>query len=128
MLIYEKNLHKKIGAISQLGAEKITIPSKLDRQTDIRTDISNYRVALLLIRCYIETIVQASMLKHYLFFYFFYLLFSMFFLYYCFLFCFVIICSLDSLALNGRSRVGNRWGWAGADVNVCGTIFNPNLN
>ncbi len=28
MLIYEGNLHKKIGAISQLGAEKITFPPK----------------------------------------------------------------------------------------------------
>ena len=39
---------KKIGAISQLGAEKITFPPKLDGQTDIRTDISIYRVASLL--------------------------------------------------------------------------------
>ncbi len=30
MLIYEGNLHKKIGAISQLGAEKITFPPKSD--------------------------------------------------------------------------------------------------
>ena len=28
MHIYEGNLHKKIGAISQLGAEKITFPPK----------------------------------------------------------------------------------------------------
>ena len=28
MLIYEENLHKKNGAISQLGAEKITFPPK----------------------------------------------------------------------------------------------------
>ncbi len=40
MLIYEGNLHKKIGALSQLGAEKITFPPKrvVDGQTDIRTD------------------------------------------------------------------------------------------
>ena len=54
MLIYEGNLHKKkIGAISQLGAEKITFPPKPDRHTYIhtykRTDICFYRVALLLI-------------------------------------------------------------------------------
>ncbi len=50
MLIYEGNLHKKIGAISQLGTEKITFPPKSDRHTDIhqtdrRTDI---REALLI--------------------------------------------------------------------------------
>ena len=38
MLIYEGNLKKKIGAISQLGAEKITFPPKPDRQTYIYTD------------------------------------------------------------------------------------------
>ena len=39
----------KNGAISQLGAEKITVPLNLtDRQTYIRTDISVYRVASLL--------------------------------------------------------------------------------
>ena len=53
MLIYEGNLHKnKIGAISQLGAEKIAFSPKPDRQTDRhtdgRTDISIYRVASLL--------------------------------------------------------------------------------
>ena len=56
MLIYEGNLPQKIGAISQLGAKKITLPPKPDRQIDIqtyihtdrRTDISFYRVALLL--------------------------------------------------------------------------------
>ena len=48
MLIYEGNLHKNIGAISQLGAEKITFPPKPDRQTDRRTYICFYRVALLL--------------------------------------------------------------------------------
>ena len=37
MLIYEGNLHKKIGAISQLGAEKITFPPKPDGHTDIQT-------------------------------------------------------------------------------------------
>ena len=46
---------KKIGAISQLGAEKIAYPKpegqteiQTDRQTDGRTDICFYRVALLL--------------------------------------------------------------------------------
>ena len=39
---------KKIGAISQLGAEKITFPPKPDGHTDRRTDICFYRVALLL--------------------------------------------------------------------------------
>ena len=43
---------KKIGAISQLGAEKITFPPKPDIQryiqTDGRTDVCFYRVALLL--------------------------------------------------------------------------------
>ncbi len=49
MLIYEGNLHKKIGAISQLGAEKITFSPKPDRQTDGLTfAICFYRVALLL--------------------------------------------------------------------------------
>ncbi len=33
-------------ALSQLGAEKIVFPPKPDRQTDIRKDISSYRVAL----------------------------------------------------------------------------------
>ncbi len=54
MLIYKGNLQKKIGAISQLGAEKITFPPKPDRhtniQTDRRTDICFYRVTLLLKR------------------------------------------------------------------------------
>ncbi len=35
-------------ALSQSGAEKITFPPKPDGQTDIRTDISIYRVASLL--------------------------------------------------------------------------------
>ncbi len=44
MLIYVGNLHKKNGAISQLGAEKITFPLNLtDRQTDRQTDIQTYR-------------------------------------------------------------------------------------
>ena len=55
-------MYRKIGALSQLGVEKITFPSKPDRRTyglmdrrkDIRidgqTDISNYRVASLLKR------------------------------------------------------------------------------
>ncbi len=43
MLIYEENLQKKIGTISQLGAEKITFPlNVVERQTDI----CFYRVAL----------------------------------------------------------------------------------
>ena len=48
MLIYEENLHKKVGAISQLRAEKITFHPKPDRHKDGRTDIYNYRVASLL--------------------------------------------------------------------------------
>ena len=56
MLIYEGNVHKKNGVISQLGAERITFPPKPDIQTDRqtyrhtykRTDISVYRVASLL--------------------------------------------------------------------------------
>ena len=48
MLIYEGNLHKKYGAISELGAEKITFPPKPDGQADRRTDICFYRVASLL--------------------------------------------------------------------------------
>ena len=48
MLIYEGNLHKKIRAISQLGAEKITFLSKPDIHTERQTDICFYRVALLL--------------------------------------------------------------------------------
>ncbi len=43
MLIYEGNLHKKIGAISQLGAEKITFPPKPDGQTYLQTDRHTYR-------------------------------------------------------------------------------------
>ena len=39
---------KKIRAISQLGAEKITFPHKHGWHTDRRTDICFYRVALLL--------------------------------------------------------------------------------
>ncbi len=38
MLIYEGNLHKKIGAISQLGAEKIAFPPKPDGQAYLQTD------------------------------------------------------------------------------------------
>ncbi len=39
MLIYEVNLQKKeIGAISQLGGEKITFPRKPDGQTYSQTD------------------------------------------------------------------------------------------
>ncbi len=34
MLIYEGNLHKKIGVISQLGTEKITFPPKRSLHTD----------------------------------------------------------------------------------------------
>ena len=45
LLIYEGNLHKKIGAISQLGADKITFPPKRGWQTN---GICFYRVALLL--------------------------------------------------------------------------------
>ncbi len=41
-------MQTKIGAISQLGAEKITFPPKPDGHTDRRTDICFYRVALLL--------------------------------------------------------------------------------
>ncbi len=37
MLISEGNLNKKNGAISQLGAEKITFPPKPDEHTDGRT-------------------------------------------------------------------------------------------
>ncbi len=58
MLIFGGICTKKIGAISQLGAEKITFPPKPDghtdrhtvRQTDRRADICFYRVALLLKR------------------------------------------------------------------------------
>ena len=46
ILICKMNLHKKIGPLFYLEAEKITFPSKLDG----RTDISNYRVASLLKR------------------------------------------------------------------------------
>ena len=38
---------KKIGAISQLGAEKITFPPKRGWHSDRRTDICFYRVVLL---------------------------------------------------------------------------------
>ncbi len=47
---------QKMRALSHIGAEKITFSPKPDRQTDIhtyrRTDISVYRVASLLKRCY----------------------------------------------------------------------------
>ncbi len=46
--IDERNLHKKIEAMSQLWAEKITFAPKLEIHTDRRTDISVYRVASLL--------------------------------------------------------------------------------
>ncbi len=37
MLLYEENLHKKIGALSQLGAEKIQFPLYVvDGHTDAR--------------------------------------------------------------------------------------------
>ena len=38
MLIHEGNLHKKMAAISQLRAEKITFPPKPDIHTDRLTD------------------------------------------------------------------------------------------
>ena len=38
MLIYERNLPKKNGAISQLGAEKIVFLPKPDEHTDRVTD------------------------------------------------------------------------------------------
>ncbi len=34
-----ESAHKKIGAISQLGAEKITFPPKPDGHTDRQTDV-----------------------------------------------------------------------------------------
>ena len=69
MLIYKRNVNKKNKTLSQLGAEKIAFPSKSDGRTDgrtegrtygqtygqkdghmdRRTDISNYRVASLII-------------------------------------------------------------------------------
>ncbi len=51
MLIYEGNLYKKIEAISQLWAEKITLPHK----RGWHTDICFYRVALLLKKRYKQT-------------------------------------------------------------------------
>ena len=52
--IREECAHKKMRALSYIGAEKITFPTKPARQTDIhtdrRTDISVYRVASLLKR------------------------------------------------------------------------------
>ncbi len=44
MLIYKRNVHRKIRTLSQLGAEKIAFLPK----PNIWTDISNYRIALLL--------------------------------------------------------------------------------
>ena len=41
MLIYEGNLHKLIGALSQLGAEKITFPPKPDGHTDRHLPLSS---------------------------------------------------------------------------------------
>ena len=38
MLIYKRNVHTKMRALSYIGAEKITFPPKPDRQTDIHTD------------------------------------------------------------------------------------------
>ena len=48
--LWGESAQKKIGAISQLGAEKIAYPPKPDiqRHTYIQTDISVYRVASLL--------------------------------------------------------------------------------
>ncbi len=46
---------KKIGAISQLGAEKITFSPKPGRHTYRRTDICFYRVALLLKKNFLFT-------------------------------------------------------------------------
>ena len=56
MLIYKTNLHKKIGPLSKLEAEKITFPPKPDGWTDRQTygrkdghrDILDYRVASLI--------------------------------------------------------------------------------
>ncbi len=61
---------KEIGAISELGAEKITFPPKSDRRTDgrtdgrtdIQTDISNYRVASLLKRIRILRVIEQQQL------------------------------------------------------------------
>ncbi len=37
VMLYSRKIQKKIGAISQLGAEKITFPPKPDGQTYIQT-------------------------------------------------------------------------------------------
>ncbi len=50
MLICKTNLHKNNEPLSQLKPEKITVPPKPYIRTDGQTDISNYRVALLLKR------------------------------------------------------------------------------
>ncbi len=38
MLIYKRNVHTKMRALSYIGAEKITFPPKPDRHTYIQTD------------------------------------------------------------------------------------------
>ena len=42
MLIYKRNVHTKMRALSYIGAEKITFPPKPDRQTDITTFVNIY--------------------------------------------------------------------------------------
>ncbi len=46
MHIYEGNLHKKNGAISQLGDEKTTFPPKRGLHMDIRTDGRTFALLL----------------------------------------------------------------------------------
>ena len=52
---------QKMRALSCIGAEKITFPPKPDRQTDRRTDISVYRVALLLKKAAIMKIIENTL-------------------------------------------------------------------
>ncbi len=56
---------QKMRALSYIGAEKITFPPKPDRQdihTDRRTDISVYRVALLLKRTIMY--INSALMSH----------------------------------------------------------------
>ena len=58
---------QKMRALSSIGAEKITFPPKPDGQTNIRTDISIYKVASLLKTCwYTNSLLKKEIVEAYL--------------------------------------------------------------
>ena len=61
MLLNDGNVvKKKFRLLSFIEAEKITFPPKCDIRTDIKTDISNYGVASLLIKTPIKQFLETE--------------------------------------------------------------------